>query len=126
MSFSPDKPLFDVIYYQLEDGSYPVEEFIVAQDVKMQAKIFRTIMLLEQFGNSLREPYSKYLRDDIFELRIKTGSNISRVLYFFFEGRRVILTNGFVKKADRTPQAELNTAIERKARYFAEQESHNE
>lgn len=64
----------------------------------MRAKVFRTIELLEMKGNHLREPFSKHLVDGIFELRVKQGSNISRVLYFFVVGNKVILTNGFVKK----------------------------
>ncbi len=35
---------------------------------KMIAKIFRTIMLLENIGEHLNEPFSKYLGQGIFEL----------------------------------------------------------
>ena len=62
------------------------------------------IDILEQYGNQLREPYSKSLDDGIFELRAKVGSDISRVLYFFYYEGRIILTNGFVKKIQKTPQ----------------------
>ena len=48
--------------------------------------------------------------DGIFEVRAKQGSDISRVLYFFVVGRRVILTNGFVKKTMKTPKTELDLA----------------
>ncbi|WP_330654959.1 hypothetical protein [Anaerotignum sp. MSJ-24] len=34
------------------------------------------IDILEQYGNQLREPYSKSLDDGIFELRAKVGSDI--------------------------------------------------
>ena len=34
-------------YYELENGNCPVEEFILEQDNKMQAKIFRNLELLE-------------------------------------------------------------------------------
>lgn len=43
-------------------------------------------------------PYSEHLVDGIFELRAQSGSNISRILYFFVIGRKIVLTNGFVKK----------------------------
>jgi phage-related protein len=65
---------------------------------KMRTKMLRTISILADNGTELREPYSKPLGDCIFELRAKAGSDISRVLYFFFVERRVIITNGFVKK----------------------------
>ena len=84
----------------------------------MQAKIFRMITLLEEYGNQLREPYSKELDDKIFELRIKQSSNITRILYFFVVGRKIILTNGFVKKQDKTPPGEIKLAKERRELYY--------
>lgn len=40
----------------------------------------------------------------------KVGSDISRVLYFFLVGKKVILTNGFIKKTNKTPPAEKERA----------------
>lgn len=76
-------PNFDVEFFEKSDGTFPAEEFILSQDVKMQAKLFRLLELLEVNGNNLREPYSKSLDDGIFEIRAKQGNNITRVLYFF-------------------------------------------
>lgn len=55
-------------------------------------------------------PYSRYLEDGIFELRIVQGSDIIRVMYFIAVGDRVILTHGFVKKTQRTPRSEIDRA----------------
>ena len=60
--------------------------------------MFGMIGLLQEKENKLREPYSKHLDDGIFELRCKVGSNITRVLYFFYYEGKIILINGFVKK----------------------------
>ena len=84
---------------------------------KLLAKTLRSIDLLEKNGPLLREPYSKSLEDGIFELRTKQGSNITRVLYFFFIGKKVILTNGFVKKSQKTPKAEKELAKKYKVDY---------
>ena len=92
---------FDIEYFEKSDKTRPAEEFILSEDVKMRAKIFRMLELLELKGNDLREPYSSYLTDGIFELRVKQGSDISRVLYFFVVGKKIILTNGFRKKTQR-------------------------
>ena len=108
---------YTVEYYEKDNGSRPAEEFILSQDTKMQAKIFAALELLESKGPALREPYSKVLEDGIFEVRAKQGSDISRVLYFFVVGRRVILTNGFVKKTTKTPKSELILARKYKADY---------
>jgi phage-related protein len=55
--------------------------------------------------------------DGIFELRTKQGSNITRVFYFFFVGQKAILTNGFVKKTQKTPKADLDLAQKYKSDY---------
>lgn len=39
---------FEVEYFEKEDGTYPAEEFILSQDVKMRAKLFRLLELLEE------------------------------------------------------------------------------
>jgi phage-related protein len=84
---------------------------------KLLAKTLRTIDLLENNGPQLREPYSKMLEDGIFELRTKQSSDITRVLYFFFAGRKVVLTNGFVKKSQKTPKTEKELAKKYKTDY---------
>lgn len=101
---------FTVEYYETEEGILPAENFILAQDIKMQAKIFRTLELLEISGNQLREPYSKHLNDGIFEVRAKVGNNITRILYFFVVNNKIILTNGFIKKVQKTPKKEIELA----------------
>lgn len=98
---------YSVEYYERENGSRPAEEFLLSLDYKMQAKLFMALELLEQYGPTLREPYSKPLGDGIFEVRAKLGSDVSRVLYFFVVGRKVILTNGFIKKTKKTPPSEI-------------------
>ena len=73
----------------------------------MTSKVsINTLDLLEMNGPLLREPYSKPLENRIFELRIKQGSDITRVLYFFIIGKKAVLTNGFVKKSQKTPKTE--------------------
>ena len=109
---------FTVIAYEKEDGEVPVDEFINSLDVKMRAKIYGLLSILQEKGNALREPYSKHLVDGIFELRCKFGSDITRVLYFFYHEGKIILTNGFVKKTKKTPPAEIALAKERRADYI--------
>lgn len=108
---------FKIEYFEKGDNTRPAEEFILSEDFKLQAKIFRMLELLELKGNELREPYSSYLTDGIFELRSKQGSDVSRVLYFFVVGKKIILTNGFRKKTQKTPKSEIELAKKYKAEY---------
>ena len=76
----------------------------------MRAKILGIISVLEEKGNQLREPYTKHLDDGIFEVRGRVGTDITRVLYFFYYGKKIIITNGFVRKTQETPKREIKLA----------------
>lgn len=112
---------YTVEYYEKE-GIRPAEEFILRQDKKMQAKIFLVLEFPEERGPALREPFSKALGDGIFEVRAKQGSDISRVLYFFVVGKKIILTNGFVKRTQKTPQQEIDRAKRYRLDYQSREE----
>ncbi|MDY3060576.1 MAG: type II toxin-antitoxin system RelE/ParE family toxin [Fusobacterium sp.] len=51
----------------------------------------------------------------MFELRIKFSSDITRIFYFFYVEDRAILTNGFIKKTQKTPTSEIEKALKYKA-----------
>ena len=105
---------FEVIFYEKENGDCPVEEFFTSLNTKMRAKMVGLLELLEEKGNNLREPYSKPIEDGIFEIRCKVGNNITRILYFFYYEGKIVLTNGFVKRTQKTPSKEINLAKERR------------
>lgn len=113
---------YEVIFYETESGKQPAKEFLLSLDPKMRAKMLRTIELAAENGTDLREPYSKPLEDGIFELRAKVGSDISRTLYFFYTGKRIILTNGFVKKTQKTPENEKKLAKKYRADFLSREE----
>ncbi len=116
----------EVYFYETPDGKEPVREFLDSLDLKMKAKMVRTISLLRDNGNELRDPVSKSLGDGIFELRAQMGNNITRVLYFFFIGNRAILTNGFTKKTQKTPPGEIDRAKRYRAEFLERMEDHDE
>lgn len=113
---------FDIEFYKTLGNICPVQEFLDSLDHKIRAKMLRMIMLLEDHGNELHEPYSKYLGDNLFELRAKQGSNNTRILYFFIVGKKIILTNGFVKKTQKTPQSEIDKAKRYRNDYLTRKE----
>ena len=97
---------FTVEFYEKENGEIPVELFLNSLDIKMRSKLLMVLNVLQEKGNQLREPYSKHLEDGIFEV----STDISRVLYFFYYGGKIILTNGFIKKTQKTPSEEIRRA----------------
>ena len=113
---------FEVKFYETTDGKKPVEDFLLSLENKMQAKMVQMMELLEEKGTDLREPYTKPLGDGIFELRCKQSSNITNDLFFLFLGGKIIITNGFIKKTNKTPPKEIRLAKERRADYIQQQE----
>ena len=101
---------FEIIFYQLPDGTEPVRDFLLGLDIKMRAKLMHNMEILQQQGINAREPYSKPIEDGIFEIRVQTDGNISSVLDFFFVGRKIVLTNLFIKKTQKTPRKEIDMA----------------
>ena len=84
----------------------------------MRAKLSGLLNILQEYGNLLREPYSKSLGDGIFEIRGKIGNNVTRILYFFYVEQKIILTNGFTKKSQKTPKSELIMTRKYRADYL--------
>ena len=117
---------FEIIFYEKEDGTMPAQDFLDSLDDKMRAKMILTVDMLKTNGNRLREPYSKPLDDGIMELRAVVGTNISRVLYFFVVGQKVILTNGFIKKTQKTPRKEITLAKKYREDYIARERKKQE
>jgi phage-related protein len=107
-----------VVYYAKNDGSIPIIKFIDDLPIKLQAKTFRSINLLAENGNELPERHTRFVRNGLYELRVHQGSDIVRVLYFFMNDRRIILTNGFVKKSNKLPLGEIELAIKYKSDYL--------
>lgn len=110
---------WNIIFYETETGVSPVKNFISEiKDKKLQSKILQEISLLENLGNKLTGPHTKYIDEGIWELRIKQSNNICRILYFYYIGNNIILTNGFVKKTKGTPKGEIKKAKEYRANYL--------
>jgi phage-related protein len=116
-----DKLMFNVQFYTLPNGEKPVEKFLDSLDLKMRVKALGSIEILAEFGNTLREPYSKAIGKGLFELRIKFAGDITRIFYFFVVDNKIILTNGFVKKTRKTPSNEIELAMKYKVDYEGRQ-----
>lgn len=117
---------FSVEFYEAGDGKQPAREFIESLPVKLRAKVVSNISILQDNGYELREPYSKHLAEGIFELRTKLASDATRILYFFYVDNHIILTNGFIKKTNKTPRDQIDKAIKYRADYLSRKENHHE
>ena len=86
---------------------------------KARAKFIWTFQLIEEI-ESVPITYLKHIEDGIYEVRVKLGSNIYRIMAFFDEDQLILTINGFQKKTQKTPKIEITLA--KKIREEYEQE----
>ena len=103
--------LRDVAFYRTSAGNCPVEEFLDRLPAGVVRKITWVLRIVEE-ENLVPVQYFKKLKDteEIWECRVNHGSNTYRILCFFASGNRLILTHGFAKKTQKTPQREIARA----------------
>lgn len=116
-------PVIKVIFYQEDDDSVPVLEWLDTIPAKAQDKCFVKIMRLSQLGHELRRPEADYLRDKIYELRIGLQGINYRLLYFFHGNTAAIISHGIVKEKI-VPPAEIDKAIERRSKFESDPNKH--
>ena len=100
-------------FYLEADGSAPVEEFLAGLDLKTKARFRWSLEQLRIRNVQAKQPLARHLEGDLWELREESSTNIYRIIYFIFVGRRIVLLHGFQKKTQRTPCRETATAARR-------------
>lgn len=104
---------WSIVFYIEEEGGSPVRDFLDSLDAKTQARFLWSIEQLRVRNVQAREPLVRHLEGKIWELREESSTNIFRLLYFFFVGRRIVFLHGFQKKTQKTPHREIETALKR-------------
>lgn len=94
-------------------------EFYESQEIKVRLKI-EYVLDLVRFELRVPDKFFKKLEktDGIYEVRVITSQKSIRLLCFNDEDNLVVLTNGFVKKTQKTPKREIEKAERLKKEYL--------
>src|SRR5437899_9713523 len=111
-------PRTRVVFYREADGRAPALDWLEALPRKALDKCRVKIGRLRELGHELRRPEADFLRDGIYELRIRLGRLNYRILYFFHGDTAAIVSHGIIKER-LVPAKEIDRAIERKPRFAA-------
>lgn len=107
-----------MIYYKTSSGENPVDDFLKSLSAKQFEKVVWVLAIVREMPRVSRQYLKKLVgTNDIWEVRIDSGSDTFRILGFLEKGNLVILTNGFAKKTEKTPQSEIRLAEQRKRDY---------
>lgn len=98
------KDYFMSFYRSLNDGAQKKFDYSLAM-LKLQERI--------------STKFVKFIRDGIYEVRATHDGNIYRAFFIFDDGNIIMLFNGFQKKTQKTPESEINKAIQIKNEYYA-------
>jgi len=80
----------------------------------LQSRYLHISKMLTELGpQRVRAPHVKYLRDKLWEMRLKGRDGIARAIYFAVAGRKLIVVRAFIKKTEKTPNREIELAIKR-------------
>ena len=118
--------MYRIEFYEKRHGTSDVWNFLeelrekskTNKDARIQYdQIIFYIDLLARNGTRLPSKITKYLEDDIGELR--PGNN--RIFYFYYEDGQYVLLHHFRKKSMKTPPRELARAKEARNDYLRQQ-----
>lgn len=120
--------MYEIEFYETEDGKCPIWDFLEALRLKAptnkdariqhkQASLY--IELLQQNGTHMNAEITKHLDDCIWELR--PGNN--RVFYFFYQNDTYVLLHQFRKKSQKTPKREIEKAKAERNDYLRRKET---
>lgn len=121
-------PKTRVVFYQEEDGTAPVLDWLDdlrrKNKKKILAKSLQRIAQLGEMGYEMRRPLADFLRDGIYELRLRDRKVQPRILDFFHGQNVAILAHCLSNKSGKIPDQDINTAIARKAEFERDEKGH--
>src|SRR3989344_8355331 len=92
----------------LKDDTY---NFLTSLDDEISTKVFGLLEILDELGVHLGPPKLKKITKETYELRI-VGKTSVRILCSFV-GSEMYILHAFIKKSQKIPRKELETAVHR-------------
>lgn len=100
-------------FYLTPTGRNPVREWILELPEADRHTVGKDIQKVE-FGWPIGSPHCASLGNGLWEVRSDLGGNrIGRVIFCMGDGHMILL-HGFIKKTQKTPQADIELALKRK------------
>jgi phage-related protein len=116
-------PKTTVVFYQDDPDTVPVLDWLDSLPSKAQDKCRVRIERLRDLGHELRRPEADFLRDGIYELRVRLRTTNYRMLYFFHGRIAAVLAHGLVKEGE-VPQRDIELAVRRKRNFERDPDRH--
>ena len=104
--------ILTVRFYRTDSGTEPVREWLKSLPQEYRKTIGEDIKTV-QFGWPIGMPVVRKLDTGLWEVRSHVRDGIARII-FTVCGDTMVLLHGFIKKSQKTPADDLETAKNRK------------
>ena len=104
---------WEVDFYEDQEGSRPVEDFLNSLPDKHVGKVLQVTQMLEERGPNLPFPYSSQIEGKLRELRAHYGKVQYRILYYGDVRGVFMLLHAFRKQTAQIPEREKRLAWQR-------------
>ena len=101
---------------RLQHGECLLKQYLGSLDLSDRKKFLRAIRRLAEYGTPRSSEKYRKLKGcgDLHELKVKPH----RLLFFFAGERIAVFTHAFAKHSDKTPQSELDRAVNLRTEYY--------
>jgi phage-related protein len=101
---------------RLQHDESLLKQYLGSLDLSDRKKFLRAIRKLAEYGTPRSSEKHRKLQghDNLYELKIKRH----RLLFFFAGERIAVFTHAFAKHSDKTPQSELDRAVNLRTEYY--------
>jgi hypothetical protein len=106
---------FVIEWYFNEKGESQALEYFHALSDLQQDRTLYLFKRMGDFGKINNKKQFRYEGDEIFAFKPQPD----RFLCFFVKGRKIIITNAFLKKADKLPREEKKKALKWREEYLS-------
>ena len=107
-------PEFTIEWYIKESGDLPALEFFKKQSKEKQRKLLNLLRLMGEMGKIFDKTKFRNEGDGIYAFKPQPD----RYLCFFFKGKKIIITNAFIKKSQKLPAKEKDRALQARECYL--------
>lgn len=104
---------FIIEWYYTKEGKIPALDYFNALNEDDKIKAINLFKLMATEGKIFNKQKFRNEHDQIYAFKPQPH----RFMCFFFVGKRIIITNGFMKKKDELPPEEKKRALKHKVDY---------
>ena len=106
---------FQIEFYFTAKGQIPAKEYFDLSDQQIKVKLLTLVKYIAENGRLFDERKFRLVdkKEKIYEFKPKE----ERFFNFFFEGKKIIITNAYHKKGQKVDPRELAKAVNLKSDY---------